>query len=266
MSYYKYLPFTILCACLTVPNSALAQSDSNEFNRENGQVITSLYYTNSTRGFDADGENVDIADFEKIEVFALVEYNVTKDLTLIVKPSFRNFSIEGGDETTGLGYTDVGARYDVLESQNGWLAIEGSVRIPGVDVVENLAQVGSTDTEYDTRIRGFHNISIGNIPAFIDVQAGYRFRDGEPPNEYRADVSFGIRPAKDILLLAQSFNTISDGSGQGIFDSFRYHNVQFSAVKDVSDKISLQLGAIGTIDGENALRERGVFGGVWIKF
>ena len=112
-----------------------------------GQAIATFYYSKSTRGFDADGDSIDIADYEKVELYLLAEYEVAPDLTLIFKPSFRNVSVEGGDDDSGLGYTDIGGRYRFAESTDGWLAVEATARIPGVSRDDNLAQVGSTDAE-----------------------------------------------------------------------------------------------------------------------
>jgi hypothetical protein len=231
-----------------------------------GQAIATFYYSKSTRGFDADGDSIDIADYEKVELYLLAEYEVAPQLTLIFKPSFRNVSVEGGDDDSGLGYTDIGGRYRFAENTDGWLAVEATARIPGVSRDDNLAQVGSTDAEYDFRLRGFHNLSFGADSGFIDGQASYRLRDGDPPNEFHADVTLGYRPDPDFLLMVQSLNTISDGAGQGIFDEYRYHNMQVSGVLTVSQSVSLQAGLVGTIAGENALRERGFFGGVWVSF
>ena len=266
MTHSKTLFALLFGTGLALSAPVHAQNALSDVKDQKGQAIVSVYYSNSTSGFDADGNSVDIADYEKLEASVYIEYEATEDLTLIFKPSLRDISVEGGDDSSGFGFTDLGARYDVLKSDQGWLALEGAVRIPGIDVAENLAQVGSTDTEYDVRLHGFHNIGSGPTPAFIDAQIGYRFRDGDPPNEYHADFSVGYRPASDWLILAQSFNTVSDGAGQGIFESFRFHNVQLSAVKDVSQNVSLQLGMVGTVAGENALRERGLFGGFWYRF
>ncbi|MBX7480935.1 transporter [Qipengyuania qiaonensis] len=264
----RFCAFGIALAGLLAANPAVAQDvvPATTDQADKGQVIASFYYSKSSRGFDADGNSIDIADYEKVELFLLAEYEIVPDLTLIFKPSFRGVSVEGGDDDSGLGYTDIGGRYRFAESQDGWFAVETTVRIPGVSRDDNLAQVGSTDAEYDFRLRGFHNLALGNSGGFVDAQASYRLRDGDPPNEFHADVTLGYRPDPDFLLMAQSFNTISDGAGQGIFDEYRYHNLQLSGVLNVSRSVALQAGLMGTIAGENALRERGFFGGVWVSF
>lgn len=67
--------------------------------------------------------------------------------------------------------------------------------------------------------------------------------------------------------LGSVYNTISDGGGRDIFaDSFRYHTALVSAVYDVSDRFSVQVGATATVAGKNALRERGPTLGLWYRF
>ncbi len=265
----KTCAFAFALAFLAGPAPLMAQESMSgdvDPQADRGQVIATLYYSNSSKGYDRDGNTIDIADYEKVELFLLAEYAVTPDLTLIFKPSFRSVTVQGGDDDRGLGYTDIGGRYRFAENQDGWLAAEASVRIPGVSRDDNLAQVGSTDAEYDLRLRGFHNLAFGSDSGFIDAQASYRLRAGDPPNEFHADLTLGYRPDPDILLMAQSLNTISDGAGRGIFDEYRYHNIQLSGVYTVAPAVALQFGVMGTLGGENALCERGLFGGVWVSF
>lgn len=233
---------------------------------KSNQIIATFYYSNSTQGFDADGHTIDIPDYGKTELYVLAEIPVDERLTLLLKPSLRDVSVEGAEGSSGLGYTDVGARYRMTGDESRWLAAEATVRIPGVSRRDNLAQVGGTDVEYDLRLHGFSNIAFGDRYGFVDGQFSYRLRGGDPPNEYHADLSFGFRPEDDLLLLAQSFNTISDGAGRGVFSSYRYHNLQLSAVKNVTPSLALQAGVLGTITGKNALRERGFLAGLWYRF
>ncbi|WP_300379116.1 transporter [Henriciella sp.] len=249
---------------------AAAQSDSMVATSPagpDGQVISTFYYSNSESGFDGDGDRVDISDYEKIELYLLTEYSLSEKTTLVLTPSFRSVSVEGNDEdSSGLGYFDIGLRQRLSAGADWSFSVQGTARIPGNGRRDSLAQVGNTDAEYDLRGRYIRSFSFGTDSGFIDVQGSYRFRAGDPPNEMHADFTAGYRPSPDLLVMAQSFNTFSDGRGRGIFDSYRYHNVQLSLVKDVTTNISLQLGALATLAGENALRERGVFGGVWVRF
>lgn len=232
-----------------------------------GQAIVTGVYSHSARGFDADGNTVDIPDYDKQELYLLAEYGVTDDLTLLATPSFRHVGIAGrDDDTTGLGYTELGGRYRVASGSNWVASVQATARIPGTRRRDSLAQVGNTDAEYDVRAMGGVSFSLGSMPGFASLEGGYRVRDGDPPNEFRADATLGVRPAGRVLLYALVSNSWSDGAGQGVFDAYRYHNAFLNAVYDVSDRWSLQVGGLATVSGRNALRERGVTGGVWFHF
>lgn len=248
---------------------AAAPAGASSWTQKKGETAIYLtgIYSNSDRGFDADGRTVDIDDYEKIEAYLLVEYGITDDLTVLATPSYRHVGIAGrDDDTTGLGYTEVGARYRVAHGDRWVASLQGSARIPGERRRDSLAQVGSTDAEYDFRGLVGGSFRVGGMDGFVDVQGGYRLRDGDPPNEWRADISLGIRPAAKLQVIGQVFNTVSDGRGRGVFPSYRYHNANLSLVHDVSERVSFQLGALATLGGRNALRERGLTAGMWFRF
>lgn len=252
----------ILLACATC---AATPAGAQAFTQEqgHGRVITSLLWTESRNGFDDDGRVMDIPTYRKTELYALAEYGLTDDLTLLLTPSLRDVSVRGGSDTRGLGYTDVGARYRLGQSDQFVFSVQGTARIPGMKRRDVLAQVGQTDMEYDVRAQGGYTFGAGS---FAILEGGYRFRAGDPPNAYNIDATVGLRVAPKLLVLANSYNAISDGSGRGVFSRYRYHNAFLSAAYDVSPRVTLQLGATGTVAGRNALRERGLLAGAWFRF
>ncbi|MEF2553310.1 hypothetical protein VQ042_18420 [Aurantimonas sp. A2-1-M11] len=139
-------------------------------------------------------------------------------------------------------------------------------RIPGTYDDQDPAAIGHTDGELDMRMLYGRAFGLGSWSSVLDVQLGYRARFGDPPSEFKADVTFGTRPVPDILLLAQSFNSIGDGSEAAIFVSGREHKVQLSGVWDVNESWSVQMGGIATVAGANALRERGIVAAIWRRF
>lgn len=248
-------------AALSGATPARAQAFTQE--KGHGRVITSLLWSDSHKGFDDDGHTIDIADYKKTEVYFLAEYGLTDDLTLLLTPSLRDVSVEGGSDSKGFGYTDVGARYRVANTGNFVFSVQGLARFPGKKRRDLLAQVGVTDMEYDVRGQAGYTFGQGS---FAIVEGGYRFRAGDPPNAFNLDATLGLRVAPKLLLLASSYNTISDSRGRGVFAPYRYHNVYLSGAYDVSRHVTLQLGASGTVAGRNALRERGLLAGVWYRF
>jgi hypothetical protein len=232
------------------------------------QLIMSGTFTASPSGFDQSGEAVDIADYEKFEFSPYFEYGVTDDITAIAQPQLRSVSIAKPIEAshTGLGYTDLGARLRLWSDDRSVLSAQTLVRIPGVSDENDPAQAGSTDTEMDIRLLYGRAFDLGPWPAFVDTQLGYRWRQGQPADQLRLDVTLGLRPKPDILLLAQSFNTFAAPVSYNFPDEDREHKIELSIVWDVTQHLSLQLGGIATIAGRNTLRERGVVAAAWWRF
>jgi hypothetical protein len=138
--------------------------------------------------------------------------------------------------------------------------------VPGTNATSNPAAIGYTGIETDIRGLIGYSFALGAMPAFADLQVAQRFRAGAPPDEFRLDATFGVRAAPRWLLLAQSFNVISEGNGSPPFASYAYYKLQLSAVYALTPALSLQLGGFSTFAGRNALQENGLVAGAWYKF
>ena len=82
----------------------------------------------------------------------------------------------------------------------------------------------------------------------------------------RIDRKEGLQPADRWLLLMQSFNVVSEGSGSWGYPSYAYYKLQLSAVYMLTPALSLQAGGYTTYWGRNALQENGLVLGAWYKF
>jgi protein XagA len=209
-----------------------------------------------------------IPRYSKDEAQALIEYGVTNWFTAMFGSSLQHVDIAApfSAERNGLGYTDIGGRAKIWSNDSWVVSAQATVRIPGTYDKTNPAAIGYTDPEIDIRGLVGYSFKAGTMPSFVDVEVAQRFRLGGPPDEFRADVTFGIRPIDKWLLLAQSFNVISEGAGTWGFGSFAYHKFQLSAVYELTPALSLQLGGYSTYWGRNALQENGLVVGAWYKF
>jgi len=233
-----------------------------------GQIIVSATATDSPKGFDDNGDSVDIPDYRKFELNSLIEYGITDAVTAILQPQIQSIDVGSPVDADrfGLGYSELGTRVRLWSDDTAVFSGQVIARIPGTYDENDPASIGNTDPELDVRMLYGRSFGIGSWSSFLDIQLGYRARFGDPPSEFKADVTFGTRPTADLLLLAQSFNSIGDGSEKSIFVSGREHKVQLSGVWDINESWSLQLGGIATVAGENALRERGLVAAVWHRF
>jgi len=209
-----------------------------------------------------------IPRYSKDEAQALIEYGVTNWFTAMFQPSLQHVDIGApiNAQRSGLGYTDIGGRARIWSDASWVVSAQATFRIPGVFDKTNPAAIGYTDPEIELRALAGYSFKMATLPAFIDMEVAQRYRIGGPPNEFRTDITFGVRPAEKWLLLAQSFNVGSEGAGTWGFGSFAYHKFQLSAVYSLTPAVSLQLGGYSTCWGRNALQENGLVVGAWYKF
>lgn len=233
-----------------------------------GLAIVTATPSQADKAFDGNGNLHSTPRYSKAELQALIEYGATDWFTLMLAPSLQHVGIGAPVEAqrTGLGYTDIGGRVRVLQG-DGWVfSTQTTLRVPGTFDKTNAAAIGYTDPEADVRALFGYSFAAGAWPAFVDLQLAQRFRFGVPPDEFRADFTVGVRPHPRWLLLAQSFNVISEGGGSQGFPSYAYHKLQLSAVYALTPAVSLQLGAFTTYTGRNALQENGLVLAGWYRF
>jgi hypothetical protein len=207
--------------------------------------------------------------YDKTELQALIEYGLTDRFTGILIPGLQHVEIAAptGAQRSGLGYTEFGGRYRLLQGESWVASGQVTLRVPGTNDISNPAAIGYTSIETDIRGLLGRNFMLGALPAFVDFELAQRFRAGGPPNEFRADATFGLQAAPRWLLLAQSFNVMSEGGGTSVlFPSYEYYKLQLSAVYSLTPTWSLQGGGFTTFAGRNALQENGVLVGVWHRF
>lgn len=266
MCKYLGLGHVVAIGLMASPTAALAGA----WTLDAGQSIAIVTGTmmQADKAFDNSGTTQPIARYSKSELQALFEFGATSWLTLMLAPSLQHVDIAAPFDAKrdGLGYTDLGARMRLGGGDSWVLSAQTTLRVPGTFDKSNPAAIGYTDPELDIRGLLGYSFSAGTWPAFIDVQVAQRFRFGGQPDEFRTDLTLGLRPLDRWLVLMQSFNVISEGAGSLGYPSYAYSKFQLSAVYSVTPQLSLQLGGYTTYWGHNALQENGMVLGAWYKF
>jgi protein XagA len=233
-----------------------------------GQWLAMLTAATSTSYFS--GGLASTPRYNKFEAEALIEYGITDRLTAIFNPGLQSINIAAptNAERAGLGYIEFGARYGFLEFQDWVVSGQATLRLPGTTDTSNPAAIGYTDVETDLRALVGHNFTFGDMPAFFDLEVAQRERTAGNPSEFRADATLGVNVLPQWLLLAQSFNVISEGAENTTYDggSYEYYKLQLSAVYSLTPTWELQGGGYTTYAGRNALQENGMIFGVWHQF
>ena len=169
-----------------------------------------------------------------------------------------------GQSYTGLGESEVAARVGLYHSDTAVFSVQAGLRSPGGSFDSlgplEVRRAGSLD------VRGMagRNCVVAGIEGFVDVQAGYRFYAANQPGEWRIDLTAGLRPLPGLLVMLQSFTSISNGTSQ--FGHVSWTKLQPSFVYDIARQWSVQVGGFITVAGINAGREFGPAAGVWYRF
>jgi hypothetical protein len=248
-------PTTALAAAWTLPQGS-------------GQVLGTVTASSSTSAFNGSGSLFSVPRYNKIDADALLEYGLTDQLTLMLQSGLQHVDIAAPVDAarTGLDYTEFGARYRVFQADGWVLSGQALLELPGTTNQRNAAAIGYTDVEADFRLLLGKGFNIGDLPAFVDFEVAQRQRGDGAPDEFHADGTFGVQVLPRWLILAQSFNVVSEGAGSPVFGKYDYFKFQLSAVYSVTADWAVQGGAFTTYAGSNALQENGVVLGVWRKF
>lgn len=232
-----------------------------------GQSLGAVTASTSTRVFD-DGGLVPTPRYNKAEANLLLEYGLTDDLTVIFEPGLQHIDIASptNAQRTGLGYTYMGARYQFWQGDHWVISGQATLQVPGTVNSGNPAAVGYTDVEGDFRLLLGHDFMLGTLSAFTDLEVAQRQRGDGAPDEFRIDGTLGVQVLPRWMLMAQSFNVISEGAGSPLFGSYAYYKLQLSALYTLTPDWSLQAGGFATYAGQNSLQENGLIFGVWRRF
>jgi hypothetical protein len=230
-----------------------------------GIVIAGTGFTAGDHYFTASGRLAPVADYRKFELAAYGEYGITDRLTAVVASSGLLETLGSPIDLgyLGLGYLEAGGRVLLLQEGPAVVSLQATGRVAGSHL---RAWIGSdADTQADVRALAGYGFDLGGWSGFVEGQLGFRWRDAPVANEIRADLTLGLRLARDWLVMLQSFTAIAIETGTGRPPQSET-KLQLSAVYDLSARWALQLGGFATLVGSNALNERGLLAAVWYRF
>lgn len=255
-----------------------------------GIVILSTSFSDAHKAYDPRGRLVSAPSYAKLETQAYFEYGLADELTFVAELNFMRFrgaaerrqleqlqyltaealagvplhlpeGVGEGPRYEGLGAGWLGARLRLLEWGATILSAQASLRgaTPAaqayLDIKRRLQQ--------DARLQLGWPAELFGLAGFGEAQIGFRSA-GQSGDEIRSEMTFGLRPLRGVLLLAQSFLTLSPWSGAAPFMASQ--KLQLSSVCDVTREVALQLGVRAAVRGVNESAERGLFGALWYRF
>lgn len=204
----------------------------------------------------------------RLETSLDVEYGLRDGLTAFVQGGLEDYAIAApvADSYRGPDYSAAGLRARLFSSQSLVWSVQGTAFVPGAREALQPAQAGNTGFDSDWRMLVGSSFVLGSWQSFVDASLGYLTRAGGPPNEWRADLTFGVHLRDDVTIMLQSFNSVSNGSRPPLFPAEQNMSVEPSLVYDFNKDWSAQLGAYATPKAVNANRESGIVVALWRRF
>lgn len=231
------------------------------------QIIANVTASEASRVYDHRSKaNVPIK-FDKLFSQIDVEYGWGDRLTTFVAPEFDDakWTSPGGmpDRHEDIAVSS-GVRYRLF-STFGVGSIEASMKSGGARDSGAAVDVASGR---QTEVRFLYGTSfkVFGHYGFVDVEAAHRWLVGAQPDETPVDLTVGIH-IRQLMVMLQSFNVISDGNASPPFTYYRSHKLQLSLVRDIGRSgLSLQIGGFFSPAGQNSLDEKGLVAAVWARF
>ncbi len=233
-----------------------------------GEIIVSTLFDQSNEGFNQVGRFTPTPLYRNFMASVRVAYGVTDWLAALVKPALQSATLgaPANQTYTGFGDSEMGVEARVWRDDTSVVSVQATTGLTGVIGAAGNGPSSANEAFYDFRLLLGKNVSLGALPAFFDIEAGYRLRGGAAPDEGRADLTFGVYVTPKIMLMAQSFNIVSAPSRNPNFPQWAQSKAQFSLVYQFDPVWRVQVGGFTTVAGKNAYRESGAVLALWRRF
>ncbi len=231
-----------------------------------GQLITATIATYSDDGFESIPNPGGLPRFTLCTHF---EYGVTNGLTLILDTQFQRFSpgdLNFGTSGYRLDKAMAGVRVPLARWSNTIISFDGMF---GTDAVYDNAPhsiLASTRGAAEARLMLGQNFTLFGLNSFAAFEAGGRWRAGPPADEATFEATLGVAPTQRLLLLLQSFSTVSVDAAEAPYRRYLLSKAQFSAAYRLYGGVWLQAGGFATVAHTHTGAERGGLVSVWWKF
>ena len=175
------------------------------------------YYAEDT--FDKTGSRhrtPDNGKFTDYDLSNYFEYGLLDNLTLINSLTYKwlfNENDQISSKGYGLGDVELGARYKLMDSERiGIVSTQLLVKIPGPYDRNDPLPLGNGQVDVEVRLlygRSFYPY----LPAYGNVEVGFRWRNEAPADEFRYLIEFGADITKALYARIKLDGTMSLDNG-----------------------------------------------------
>ncbi|MEZ5690903.1 MAG: hypothetical protein R3D71_04470 [Rickettsiales bacterium] len=232
--------------------------------RRSGEILLvsnfSYYFTD--RRFDNSGNIQPLADYRKYEFNPYIEYGLYDDVTiganLFLQRVSQENSVSGNwNSNWGIGDSEFFIRKKIWEKDGLLFSVEPMIKIHSPENRANQPIIGSRDFDTGITLSGGYSFGYAGLNHFVNIDANYRHRLGEANDQINLYSTLGLSINKKTMILTQMFNSfrLSDNKNSQFTnssgDDYDLTKLQISAMYEVKDNMSLQLGAFSHVSGRN---------------
>lgn len=257
--------WAVLIALVLAPDAAFASA----WTRPSGEAlfIATALYDRAWRRYSLDGATDLNADFTKFSYETYIEYGLADGLTGVLHGRYEWLRDGAGGQTMrqqGFGDFEMALRLRLYDRPRTVFSVQQMIGAAGEASGGGDLPFLARGRLYETRGLFGRSFEAAGAPAFMNLEAAHRWREGAAPNEWRVDFTVGVKPGDGWEIFAQSFSSLSAGGARTPFRRFRHHKAQISVLKRVSARYGVQAGLFRSVEGRNVIIENGAIVSFWI--
>ena len=255
-----------VCLLLSEP----AQAGAWNQRAGEGQVISTSSWIHAGQVFNDDYDAVPLRGFTKTETRLYIEQGVTDWLTLVGNGGFQTLNFRDGDsrfDFEGLDDTEIGLQFKVHAREGFASAIRASYIIDSkldnraVDVLR-----GGDQYELRGLIGQSRETVLGDF--FYDAQIAARTERFDRLDGIQGALTLGYKPTHRWLVMSQIYLNFSDDD---VVDGFivpkqTQLTSHISIARQYKPGRYVQFGAGQALFGQNIVKERSLFIGIWTEY
>lgn len=235
-----------------------------------GQVISTSNWSNAGQIFNEDYDAVPLRGFTKTETRLYIEQGVTDWLTLVGNGGFQTLNFRDGDsrfDFDGLDDIELGLQFKI-HAQEGFAAAVRASYVIDSQLDNSAVDVLRGGDQYELRglIGQSRETLIGDL--FYDAQFALRSEDLEELDGVQGALTLGYKPTNRWLVMSQTYLNFSDDDvveGFNVPEQTQLTS-QISIARQYKPGRYIQLGAGQTLFGQNIVKERSLFIGIWTEY
>jgi hypothetical protein len=258
----------VFCACFVCSEHAYAGAWNQRAGE--GQVISTSYWSNAGQIFNEDYKAVPLQGFTKAETRLYIEQGLTDWLTFVGNTGLQTLNFRDNDsrfDFDGLDDVELGLQFSVHAREGFSTAIRLSYVIDSRLDNQAVDVLGGGD-QFELRglIGQSRETLLGDF--FYDAQLAVRTENFQQVDVLQSALTLGYKPTERWLLMSQTYlNFSNDGNVDGFeVPEQTQLTSQLSLARQYKPGRYVQFGGGQTLFGQNIVKERSLFIGIWTQY